>query len=150
VPQSHYSEGLLVGYRWYDAKHITPLLPFGFGLSYTRFRFSHLTVRQTEGGATARFAVTNVGTRSGSEVAQLYVGDPKAAHEPPIQLKGYQKVSLEPGERQWVTLHLDSRSFAYWNTTANGWRVAPGCYSIDVGDSSAHLPRHARLCLSAP
>ncbi|HEX3899478.1 MAG TPA: glycoside hydrolase family 3 C-terminal domain-containing protein, partial [Mycobacteriales bacterium] len=144
VPQSHYSEGLLVGYRWYDAKHITPLFPFGFGLSYTRFRFSHLTVRQTEGGATARFAVTNVGTRSGSEVAQLYVGDPKAAHEPPIQLKGYQKVSLEPGERQWVTLHLDSRSFAYWNTTANGWRVAPGCYSIDIGDSSAHLPLRAR------
>ncbi|HEX3899459.1 MAG TPA: glycoside hydrolase family 3 C-terminal domain-containing protein [Mycobacteriales bacterium] len=146
VPQSHYSEGLLVGYRWYDAKHITPLLPFGFGLSYTRFRFSHLTVRQTKGGATARFAVTNVGTRSGSEVAQLYVGDPKAAHEPPIQLKGYQKVALEPGKRQWVTLHLNSRSFAYWNTKANDWRVAPGCYTINVGDSSSHLPLQGKYC----
>jgi beta-glucosidase len=149
VPQSHYSEGLLVGYRWYDAKHITPLFPFGFGLSYTKFRLSHLTVRPTEGGATARFAVTNVGTRAGAEVAQLYVGDPKAAHEPPIQLKGYQKVTLEPGARQWVTLHLNSRSFAYWNTKANGWRVAPGCYTINVGDSSAHQPLHGKVCESA-
>jgi beta-glucosidase len=149
VPQSHYSEGLLVGYRWYDAKHITPLFPFGFGLSYTKFRFSHLTVRQTEGGAVARFAVTNVGTRPGAEVAQLYVGDPKASHEPPIQLKGYQKVALEPGARQWITLHLNSRSFAYWNTKANGWRVAPGCYSINVGDSSAHLPLRGQYCRAA-
>ncbi|HVW80580.1 MAG TPA: glycoside hydrolase family 3 C-terminal domain-containing protein [Mycobacteriales bacterium] len=147
VPQSHYSEGLLVGYRWYDAKHITPLFPFGFGLSYTRFRFSHLTLRAGKNDtATARFLVTNTGTRSGAEVAQLYVGDPKAAHEPPIQLKGYQKVPLEPGQRTWVTLHLDKRSFSYWDTKANGWRVAPGCYSIDVGDSSSHLPLSRRLC----
>ncbi|HEX3705089.1 MAG TPA: glycoside hydrolase family 3 C-terminal domain-containing protein [Mycobacteriales bacterium] len=146
VPQSHYSEGLLVGYRWYDAKHITPLFPFGFGLSYTKFAFSHLRVKKTAGGARVRFAVTNVGTKYGAEVAQLYVGDPKAAHEPPIQLKGYQKVALRPGAHKSITLHLNRRSFAYWNTKANGWRVAPGCYSINVGDSSAHLPLKAQTC----
>ena len=146
VPHSTYSEGLLVGYRWYTAKHIKPLFPFGFGLSYTDFKYSHLTVKRTKTGATARFAVTNTGHRAGAEVAQLYVGDPPAAHEPPIQLKGYQKVSLRAGERQWVTLHLNRRSFAYWNTKANGWRVAPGCYSINVGGSSAHLPLRAKIC----
>jgi beta-glucosidase len=149
VPHSRYSEGLLVGYRWYTAKHIQPLFPFGYGKSYTSFAFSHLTVRKTKHGATARFAVTNTGGRAGAEVAQLYVGDPPAAHEPPIQLKGYQKVWLGAGERQWVTLQLNRRSFAYWNTAANGWRVAPGCYSINVGDSSAHLPLHAKVCRSA-
>ncbi|HWB65241.1 MAG TPA: glycoside hydrolase family 3 C-terminal domain-containing protein [Mycobacteriales bacterium] len=147
VPQSHYSEGLLVGYRWYDAKHITPLFPFGFGLSYTKFRFSQLSVHPTASGATAQFTVTNVGTRSGAEVAELYVGDPKAAHEPPLQLKGYQKVTLEPGQHQVVTLQLDRSSFSYWNTKANGWRVAPGCYSINVGDSSAHQPLHGKYCV---
>ena len=148
VPTSYYSEGRLVGYRWYTAKHLTPLFPFGYGLSYTKFTFSHLTVRTTEGGAVARFAVTNVGSRAGAEVAQLYVGDPPAAHEPPIQLKGYQKISMDPGERQWVELPLNSRSFAYWNTKANGWRVAPGCYTINVGDSSAHLPLSAKYCVA--
>ncbi|HWC33943.1 MAG TPA: glycoside hydrolase family 3 C-terminal domain-containing protein [Mycobacteriales bacterium] len=148
VPYSTYSERLLVGYRWYDAKHLTPLFPFGFGLSYTKFAFSHLTLHTTKHGTTARFAVTNTGSRAGSEVAQLYVADPPAAHEPPKQLKGYQKVSLEPGERQWVELSLDRRSFAYWNTKANGWRVAPGCYTVKVGGSSAQLPLRAKVCRS--
>jgi beta-glucosidase len=145
VPQSHYSEGLLVGYRWYDAKHKKPLFPFGYGLSYTHFRFSHLRVHATRHGVVARFAVRNVGHRFGAEVAQLYVGDPAAAHEPPIQLKGYRKVALRPGQQRWITLHLNRRSFAYWNTAANGWQVAPGCYRIRVGDSSAHLPLHGEV-----
>jgi len=148
IPHSRYTERLLVGYRWYTAKHITPMFPFGFGLSYTHFALSHLTVRGTTRGATARFAVTNTGSRAGAEVAQLYVGDPPGAHEPPIQLKGYEKVWLQPGERKWLTLDLDRRSFAYWKTKANAWRVAPGCYSIRVGDSSAHLPLHGRICTS--
>lgn len=146
VPHSVYSEGLLVGYRWYDAKHITPLFPFGFGLSYTNFAFSNLAVTPTSSGATASFTVTNVGSRAGAEVAQLYVGDPRAAHEPPIQLKGYQKIWLQPGTSELVTLSLDRRSFAYWNTDANGWRVAPGCYTIHVGGSSTYLPLKTRLC----
>jgi beta-glucosidase len=149
-PHSVYTERLLVGYRWYTTKHITPLFPFGYGLSYTKFRFSDLTVRPNRHGATASFAVTNVGDRAGAEVAQLYVSDPRAAREPPIQLKGYDKFDLQPGERQRVTLQLNRRSFAYWNIKANGWRVAPGCYTIRVGDSSASLPLRDRVCFRKP
>jgi beta-glucosidase len=146
VPHSFYTEKLLVGYRWYMHHHLTPLFPFGYGLSYTKFRLSRLAVHATKSGATARFAVKNIGTRPGAEVGQLYVGFPKAAHEPPLQLKGYDKVFLQPGERRWITLDLDRRAFSYWNTKANRWRVAPGCYTIRVGDSSAHLPLRGRVC----
>lgn len=145
VPQSRYSEGLLVGYRWYDAKHLKPMFPFGFGLSYTNYRFSHLRLRSTRSGAVLRFTVTNTGQRSGAEVAQIYVGDPRAAHEPPLQLKGYRKVALGAGQHRQLTMRLNSRSFSYWNTHANNWRVARGCYSVRVGDSSAHLPLRGRL-----
>jgi beta-glucosidase len=143
IPQSRYSEGLLVGYRWYDAKHITPLFPFGFGLSYTSFRYSHLVLHPTTSGVAVQFAVTNTGRRSGAEVAQVYVSDPRAAGEPPKQLKGYDKVYLLPGETKTLTLTLDSRSFSYWNTRANGWVVAPGCYVLHVGGSSRGLPLSA-------
>jgi beta-glucosidase len=149
VPHSFYSEKLLVGYRWFMQKHLKPLFPFGFGLSYTRFKLSNLSVHPTKRGATARFAVTNVGNRPGAEVGQLYIGFPKAAHEPPLQLKGYDKVFLNPGERTWITLDLNRRAFSYWNAKANAWRVAPGCYQIRVGDSSAHLPLHGRVCRRA-
>lgn len=140
IPQSRYSERLLVGYRWYDAKHITPLFPFGFGLSYTTFHYSGLHLRPTSQGAIARFSVTNVGRRSGAEVSQLYVSDPRKAHEPPKQLKGYTKVVLAAGQTKTITLNLDKRSFSYWSTRRNGWTVAPGCYTVRVGDSSASLP----------
>src|SRR5436190_20749539 len=88
VPHSVYSEKLLVGYRWYDAKHITPLFPFGFGLSYTTFRFGDLHLTPTSDRVVARFSVTNTGNRTGAEVAELYLSSPAAAHEPPKQLKG--------------------------------------------------------------
>ncbi|MDQ1704084.1 MAG: beta-glucosidase, partial [Frankiaceae bacterium] len=145
VPHSRYSERLLVGYRWYDAKHITPLFPFGFGLSYTSFRYSHLHVTPTHAGGVVRFDVTNTGARAGAEVAQLYVSDPKASREPPKQLKGYTKVQLLPGESTTVTLRLDRRSFAYWSARAHAWRVAPGCYVVHVGGSSRNLPLRAQI-----
>ncbi|HMC71995.1 MAG TPA: glycoside hydrolase family 3 C-terminal domain-containing protein, partial [Mycobacteriales bacterium] len=140
VPRSRYSEKLLVGYRWYDAKHITPLFPFGFGLSYTTFRYGHLHVTPTPSGAVVRFTVTNTGNRTGADVAQLYLSSPASAHEPPKQLKSYNKVLLLPGQTQTVTLTLDTRAFSYWNTSAHGWRVASGCYVVHVGDSSRNLP----------
>jgi beta-glucosidase len=146
VPHSIYSEHMLVGYRWYDAKHITPLFPFGFGLSYTTFSYSHMHVHGTTRHATVTFRVTNTGARTGAEVPQLYVIDPAAAHEPPKQLKGYTKVLLNAGQSTTVTLHLNMRSFAYWNVKKQGWRVAPGCYGIRVGGSSAKLPLHGRVC----
>jgi beta-glucosidase len=142
IPHSTYSEGLLVGYRWYDAKHIAPLFPFGFGLSYSTFGYSNLRVTPTAQGAVVTFNVTNTGTRTGAEVAQLYLSSPAAANEPPKQLKGYDKVLLLPGQTKTVTLTLDQRAFSHWDTQAHGWRVAPGCYGVGVGGSSAALPLH--------
>jgi beta-glucosidase len=138
VPHSAYSEKLLVGYRWYDAKKIAPLFPFGFGLSYTTFRYSGLTVK----GSTATFTVTNTGRRTGAEVAQLYVSQPASAQEPPKQLRGFQKVVLRPGQSKTLSIRLDERAFQHWN---GGWKTASGCYTIGVGGSSASLPLKARV-----
>jgi hypothetical protein len=85
-PHSTYSEGLLVGYRWYQAKHIRPLFPFGFGLSYTSFAYSGLRVRAGGGRVHVSFTITNTGRRAGADVAQVYIGDPRSAGEPPEQL----------------------------------------------------------------
>jgi beta-glucosidase len=148
VPHSTYSEGMLVGYRWYDAKNVAPLFPFGFGLSYTTFELRNLGVTPASGtAANVSFDVVNTGSRAGAEVPQVYVGDPPASGEPPKQLKAFTKVSLEPGGSQRVTLPLDFRSFAYWSPAAGGWRVAPGCYRVMVGRSSRDLPLSATVAV---
>jgi beta-glucosidase len=145
VPRSTYSEGLLVGYRWYDANHLTPLFPFGFGLSYSTFAYANLKVTPSANGATVRVDVTNTGRRPGAEVTQVYLSSPAAAHEPPKQLKGYDKVLLQPGETRTITIALDERAFSYWNTATHAWRVAPGCYTVRAGGSSADLPLSATV-----
>jgi beta-glucosidase len=130
-----YKEGVLVGYRWYDANGIEPAFPFGYGLSYTSFRYSGLKVSASSVSVT----VSNVGRRSGVDVPQLYLGLPSPGPgviQPPKQLKGFQRVSLAPGASQRVTFALDARSLSYWNSSDNGWRVAPGCYRVMVGRSS--------------
>jgi beta-glucosidase len=144
--QIDYGEGVLMGYRWYDAKRIQPLFPFGFGLSYTRFAYSDLRVGPTGASAT----VTNVGKRAGAEVAQLYLGLPSPSPDlvqPPSSLKGFDRVSLAPGQSARVSFPLGPRSFAYWDTASDGWRVAPGCYVVKVGRSSRDLPLRARVPL---
>jgi beta-glucosidase len=144
-----YSEGLDVGYRWYAARHVTPLFAFGSGLSYTTFGFSHLRVladpRRTGAPVVVQADVTNTGDRAGSDVVQLYVGDPAATGEPPEQLKGFRKVALRPGQTRRVTLELDARAFAQWDTTANCWTVSGGAYRLMLGDSSVDLPLHATV-----
>ena len=142
-PHSSYSERLLVGYRWYQAEHYKPLFPFGFGLSYTSFRFSRLSVSPARRFVTVRFTLTNTGARAGADVAQVYVGDPKSTGEPPLQLKGYQRATLAAGHSRRVTVSLPETSFAYWSTRLGTWVVARGRYGIYVGDSSASLPLHA-------
>lgn len=142
MPHSYYSEKLLVGYRWYDAMDIEPLFPFGFGLSYTSFSFSDLAVTPHAGGASVSVTVTNTGDRSGAEVAQVYVQFPAAAGEPPLQLKGFDKVTLEPGESKTVSVELDERAFSIWD---DGWTVTPGCYTVLVGNSSDDLPLQSSL-----
>jgi beta-glucosidase len=137
-----YSEGINVGYRWYDAKDLTPLFPFGFGLSYTQFAFSHLTVQGpsvVDGTRDVRVAatVTNTGKRAGSEVAQLYLADPSASGEPPRQLAGFQRVNLAPGASTRVSFTVTPQAMSWWDDTANGWTQTAGTYQVYVGDSSA-------------
>ncbi len=136
-----YSEGLDVGYRWYDARGLQPLFPFGFGLSYTQFRFRGLRVSQssTDGLRNIRVSatITNVGDRAGAEVAQLYLGDPASASEPPRQLVGFDRVSLAPGQSARVHFTITPRDTWWWDQTAGGWTQSTGTYHVYVGDSSA-------------
>jgi beta-glucosidase len=145
----NYSEGLDLGYRWYDAHHLQPLFPFGFGLSYTRFSFSRLRIRpvRTRGldpnsrpgqvVAVIRAGLANTGPRSGSDVAQLYLADPPSTGEPPRQLRGFVRVTLAPRQRTSVTLRLTARDLAYWSAGSGRWKIAPGIYGVYLGDSSA-------------
>jgi beta-glucosidase len=142
-----YSEGVMVGYRHYDAAGIAPLFPFGYGLSYTTFRLSNLTVHGGRAGdVTVGVDVTNTGPRPGSEVVQVYVGHPtdSAVPEPPHQLEAFDKVDVAPGRTRRVELHLDPRAFAFWDTATGAWTAPDGVYRLSVGTSSRDLP------LSAP
>jgi beta-glucosidase len=145
-----YSEGLNVGYRYDDATGQTPLFPFGFGLSYTTFAFSNLRVHAGKDGHVEITAqVTDTGSRAGTEVAQLYVGDPASIREPPRQLRGFQQVTLRPGETETVRFTLTGSAVAYWDTARSAWAVAPGTYQVYVGDSSAlaNLPLRGSFTL---
>jgi beta-glucosidase len=133
-----YSEGVLVGYRSYDAKKIVPQFPFGFGLSYTTFAYRHLTVRP--GSVTV--TVTNTGRRTGTVVPQLYLGLPAPnaqTPQPPKSLKGFTKIVLTPGQSRTVTFPLNDRAYSYWSETTNSWKIAPGCYRVMVGGSSRDI-----------
>ena len=142
-----YSEGLDVGYRWYDARNITPMFPFGYGLSYTRFAYSHLQVTPAVTGTQdvhVSATVTNVGSRAGSDVAQLYLGDPAAAGEPPRQLRGFQRVTLSPGQSTRVHFTVTPAGTQWFDQSApdssyagGGWSQTAGAYRVYVGDSSA-------------
>jgi beta-glucosidase len=168
--QVNYSEGLGVGYRGYDAENITPMFPFGYGLSYTTFAFSRLKVdpplvRNAVSGpgasscgcngqgtrlGTVSATVTNTGKVAGAEVAQLYLGDPAVAGEPPRQLEGFAKVYLKPGQSTRVTFPLTGHDLSYWDDAANGWVVPDGTFGVYVGDSSApaNLPLRGSLTVT--
>jgi len=140
-----YSEGVFVGYRYYTSSQVKPLFPFGFGLSYTTFEFSNLAVTPSNAHVDApisvSFDVRNTGDRSGAEVAQLYVGDPSAkVRRPAKELKGFERILLNPGETRHVTLTLDQRALSYWDTASKSWKVDPGQFIIYVGDSSENTP----------
>lgn len=138
-----YSEGLDVGYRWYDARHITPLFPFGYGLSYTTFAFSRLSISphilSPGGTVTVRATVKNTGARAGADVVQLYVGDPPSAAEPPQQLKAFQKVFLKPHQQRRVSFVLGNSALAHWDDTSHAWAVSSGVYRVALGSSSRDI-----------
>jgi beta-glucosidase len=146
--QVQYSEGVDVGYRWYDSQNKTPLYPFGYGLSYTTFSYSNLTVGQPDGSGNVAvgFDVTNTGSRAGADVAQVYVGEPAATGEPPESLRGFQRVQLSPGQTQHVSVTLNARSFQYWD---NGWTNAAGTNTVRVGDSSRSTPLSGTVTIPA-
>ena len=132
-----YSEGLNVGYRWYDAKKLTPLFPFGYGLSYTTFSYSGLRLSAPtmpgHGQIKASVKVTNTGSRTGAAVAQLYLSDPASTGEPAHQLKGFQKVSLRPGQTKTAHFDIRAQDASYWNTTRRAGHSAPAptpCTSV--------------------
>jgi beta-glucosidase len=137
-----YSEGVNIGYRWYQSQNITPAFPFGFGLSYTKFSFSNLAVGafNANGTATATATITNTGSVAGADVAQLYVGDPAASQDPPEQLAGFQRVTLNPGATATVSFPLTIHDLASWSATDNQWEAQSGTYSIKVGDASNNTP----------
>lgn len=143
-----YREGVLVGYRWYDAHGLEPAFPFGFGRSYTSFAYDDLAI---DGGGgeplTVTARVTNTGTRPGTDVAQLYVGLPSrpGLTQPPSQLKGAERVRLSPGTSARVRFTLDERALSSWDTAAGGWVRPAGCVEIKVGRSSRELPLRAFL-----
>jgi beta-glucosidase len=139
-----YKEGVFLGYRYYDRSTTKPLFPFGYGLSYTRFQYSNLSISPRQGDSPdsvgVSFDVKNIGSRAGAEVAELYVGDSHSSvPRPTKELKGFAKVFLEPGEQRRVSLTLDRRSFSYYDVSSKRWKVEPGDFSVAVGESSAQI-----------
>jgi beta-glucosidase len=164
-----YKEGVLIGYRWFDERRLDVAYPFGYGLTWSTFALSDLRVEPGGGDAVVSAEVRNTGGRRATAVPQLYLGLPEPRPEvvqPPWQLKGFERLTLDPGERRRVRFTLDERAFSYWDEGAGGWRVAPGCYRVGVGLSSRdvplvdvvgrgrdcggalELPRDARVCTS--
>ena len=151
--KAYYGEGVFIGYRYYDKRHIAPLFPFGFGLSYTTFAYSGLalnTAALEETGKLAVFArVKNTGAVAGKEVVQLYVREvAPGVSRPDKELKGFAKVALEPGEEKTVSFELTQRDFAYYDVARRAWTVKPGQFEILVGSSSRHLPLKESVRLS--
>ncbi len=140
-------DGLNVGYKWFDVKNIDPLFPFGFGLSYTTFSFSNsqLTTNFSSPNPNfqVRFDLTNAGPVAGAEVAQVYLALPSSTGEPPKRLVGWQKVLLQPGQTQHVTIQVDqndsSHPMSYWDVNSHSWQVANGEYSVYLGNSSRNV-----------
>lgn len=139
-----YRESIFIGYRYYDKVERNVRFPFGFGLSYTSFEYSDIKLRKknlTKGeGTKVTFTVKNTGDVAGSEIAQVYVGKAQSkVFRAPKELKGFVKVHLEPGEEKKLSVELDDRAFAFWNTATNDWCVESGEYNILVGASSRDI-----------
>jgi beta-glucosidase len=148
-----YAEGIYVGYRYFDTKNVEPLFPFGFGLSYTTFEYSNLTVKPDrffgQVPIEVSLKVRNSGARAGAEVVQLYVHDGHAKIDRPVhELKGFQRVELKPGETKTVEFKLDRAAFSYWSPARKDWVAEPGTFEIQVGASSRDIRLRAPLVLA--
>jgi beta-glucosidase len=165
--QAQYTEDLQMGYRWYETNHVTPVFPFGFGLSYTTFAYSGLLVTpavEPQTGHTVlnvTYTITNTGSREGAEASQVYVTLPAMAQESSKRLVGFQKVNLAPGESKQITVTIDpsgpNHPLSYWVPDndapvagwGNGtWTAPPGDYTLQVGTSSANTPLQQTITFS--
>ena len=139
-----YSEGIFVGYRWYEKKNVEALYPFGHGLSYTSFEYSDLTIANNKfrenGVVNVRFTVKNVGMKTGLETAQLYIQDVESTVPRPVkELKGFKKVELEPGQSKTVVIELNKKDLSFWNPESKGWFFEKGTFIIHIGASSKDI-----------
>lgn len=151
---AEYREGVFVGYRYYDKKHMDVLFPFGFGLSFTSFDYSNMRVSANEiddtGLLTVSVDVTNTGKVFGKEVVQLYVADKVSTPIRPVkELKGFEKIALQPGETKTVAFTLSKRAFAYWNTQIHDWHVETGEFELMIGKSSREIICSARVTVKS-
>lgn len=145
-----YKEGIFVGYRYYDMKKVDSLFPFGYGLSYTTFDYRNITINNKEvldtATVTVNVTVKNTGNLAGKEIVQLYVNDVESTViRPEKELKGFEKVELQPGEEKVVTFKLDKRSFAYYNVDLEDWYVETGEFAILIGKSSKDIVLEDRI-----
>jgi beta-glucosidase len=139
----HYDEGPEVGYKWYEAQNKKPLFPFGFGLSYTTYAYSALSIDSS--ARKARFTVKNTGRRPGTEIAEVYARLPKGSDQGFKRLAGWQRISLAPGQSQTVEVVIDPRVLQTFDETSNGWTLTPGEYAVSVGSASDDTPLSGTL-----
>ncbi|MCX5197515.1 glycoside hydrolase family 3 C-terminal domain-containing protein [Streptomyces sp. NBC_00249] len=144
--RQEYTEGVHIGHRWYDARRVEPLFPFGHGLSYTTWAYEQLTVRPERGGLRVEFTVRNTGRRKGTEVAQVYVGpSPDLELDQPVRaLAGYRRLTLAPGQSQRVTVTVDARTLSSWDADRQAWVPGSGRREVFAGRSSRELPLRAK------
>lgn len=145
-----YREGLYVGYRYYDMKQIPVLFPFGYGLSYTTFKYAELKIKELEEQQVeVRFKITNTGNQAGQEIAQIYVRNRASYIEKPFkELRGFTKVELNTGETKEVAVTLSRRAFSWYNEQTSSWQVDNGNYEILIGKSSADIELQSSLTLN--
>lgn len=143
--QLYYKQGLLVGYKWYQAKRKPVLFAFGFGLSYTTFHFSGLRVKVVDGRVSVNCTIKNTGNRAGAEVAEVYASLSPSAGEPFRRLVGWQRVRLNPGESKQVSLKIPAQYLSIFDVAKNAWSLVPGEYTLFVGGSSQNLPLRKRV-----
>jgi beta-glucosidase len=144
--QTTYDEKLEVGYKWYDAKKKAVLFPFGFGLSYTTYAYSVLTVKAGD-ALEVSFTVKNTGKRAGTEIAQVYASLPDAAGEPPKRLIGWARIELAAGESKLVSIPVERERLTVFDEGTDGWKMVPGNYNVLAGGSSQDLPLHQTVTL---
>ena len=149
--KNYYDEGIFLGYRWHEKMNIKPLFAFGHGLSYTQFEYGSVSCKVKKGNVIVKVPVTNVGKVAGAEVVQVYVRDCEASVEMPNkQLKGFDKVYLEPGQTKTVEICLEQDAFRFFDEQTMAWKVEPGDFEILVCSSSDDVRGSSIVTLSPP